>query len=84
MNDNRKGRLKMIKSVKSEHNVLPQIYSAMETVEVLNISYKTGTGNLTTVVGTVHFIDFSNKEIRLVDYEYKVHYIKWVNIKKID
>lgn len=56
----------MIQKVKAEHNVLPRIYSAMETIEVLHVTYKIDIDKLNTVVGTVQYIDFSKRVIRVI------------------
>lgn len=73
----------MIQKVNPEYNILSQVYSAMETVEKLEITYKNSKGHLCFIEGFVHYVDFSRKELRLVDLDDNSQYIGWLSIVEI-
>lgn len=73
----------MIQKVNPEYNILSKVYSAMESVEKLEITYKNSKGQICLIEGYIHYIDFKPKELRLIDLNDKLHYIGWLSIMKI-
>ncbi|MGA9286814.1 MAG: YolD-like family protein [Anaerobacillus sp.] len=74
--------MKRNKDIKVQTEVLAEIYIAMEFATEVRLDYHLGE-KITSIGGTIHYLDFTSKKVRIVNRSNQVFCIPFSKIKSI-
>ena len=74
--------MKRNKEIKVQPEILTEIYTAMEFATEVRLNYLFGE-KITSIEGTIHYLDFSSRKVRIVNRSNQVFCIPFSMIKSI-
>lgn len=74
--------MKRNKDIKVQTEVLTEIYTAMEFATAVSITFNKG-NTIISIQGRIHYLDFSTRQIRVVDCFENIHYVPLTMIQSI-